>query len=573
MSESTNNPNQNRPTQRRVVAQPAQRRAPQAAQGGQPRAQRPATSASGTTRATGARTGQARSQQPHARKASQPSQHPQARYTSVKPQQAHAVRRVASGAGTRIADPRAMANGQRAAGAQRTASGHRPAGTAQRPATKTRRVAQQPHAQRHTGYATTRTGVAPAARSVYTMHDQRRSSRGPVAAAAVAVAILVIIGIGAAYWMFWRSVGIEVNGQAYNARINTVASQFLADNDYFGVKAGNLLSVSGKVLEEGGGDPCAVSINGAEVAQADLESFVLEEGASLTVGDGADTTEPYKEEATEVAPKLEREGTGAIQFVSQWGKPGKKAIWTGEMSGETVDKGVVEEPTNMVVSSLNVKPKGDKKYMALTFDDGPSKYTQGILDILEKYGVKATFFNLGGNVNATSKKVVEAGHEMASHTNSHQNLPKCDRDTLRSEITSAFDNIEQASGVRPQMMRAPYGAFTSTEWMNAGDLISCNVLWNIDTLDWKRPGADVIANTVISNAYNGAIALMHDGGGNREQDIEALPAIIEGLQAEGYELVTVSELMALDDRFPKDVVNGTVKMPEDAVIPTEIAES
>ena len=117
------------------------------------------------------------------------------------------------------------------------------------------------------------------------------------------------------------------------------------------------------------------------------------------------------------------------------------------------------------------------------------------------------------------------------------------------------------------MIRAPYGAFTATEWARSADLISCNVLWNIDTLDWKLPGASSITNNVLTNAYNGAIALMHDGGGNRSQDVEALPAIIDGLRADGYELVTVSELMELDGRFPEDVVNGTVEMPEDAVLP------
>lgn len=73
---------------------------------------------------------------------------------------------------------------------------------------------------------------------------------------------------------------------------------------------------------------------------------------------------------------------------------------------------------------------------------------------------------------------------------------------------------------------------------------------------------------MLNQAFNGAIALMHDGGGNREQDIEALPAIIDGLRDAGYTLVTVSELMELDGTFPQDVVQGTVKMPEDADAPT-----
>ena len=117
------------------------------------------------------------------------------------------------------------------------------------------------------------------------------------------------------------------------------------------------------------------------------------------------------------------------------------------------------------------------------------------------------------------------------------------------------------------MMRAPYGAFTAQDWGRAGDLISCNVLWNIDTLDWKRPGADAIRSNVLNGAFNGAIVLMHDGGGDRSQDVEALPGIIDGLQKAGYQLVTVSELMGKDESFPPELVEGKVKMPKDAALP------
>ena len=164
-------------------------------------------------------------------------------------------------------------------------------------------------------------------------------------------------------------------------------------------------------------------------------------------------------------------------------------------------------------------------------------------------------------------ELVDAGCELASHTNAHQNLPTLDRDALRQEITSAADALEQASGVRPQMMRAPYGAFTEVEWARAGDIISTNVLWSIDTLDWERPGAAAITSAVLNGARNGSIVLMHDGGGNREQDIEALPGIIDGLRERGYTLVTVSELMRLDGRVPEEVIKGTVSLPEGAVMP------
>lgn len=413
-----------------------------------------------------------------------------------------------------------------------------------------------------------RAGVAPAARTPRYVHPHRQSNqRTPLIAVGVALVIVIAAALGIGYQFFWRSVEFSVNGEERTVQINTSVQQLLEDNDYFGVKAGRLLSVGGNVISEDGGDRCAVTFDGEQLEAEDLVEARVVDGSQITVTDGADAVEPYKEETVDALPGIQMDGSGAIQFVSQWGKAGKKVVWTGEQSGETVDKEVIEEPVDMVVSALNPKPKGDKKYIALTFDDGPSGYTDDILAILKEKNAKATFFNLGGNAGARSKTVVDNGNQLASHTNQHMNLPTCDRDTLRSEITTAADAIEQASGVRPQMIRAPYGAFTATEWARSADLISCNVLWNIDTLDWKLPGASSITNNVLTNAYNGAIALMHDGGGNRSQDVEALPAIIDGLRADGYELVTVSELMELDGRFPEDVVNGTVEMPEDAVLP------
>ena len=426
------------------------------------------------------------------------------------------------------------------------------------------RTAGAPHAA---GTARTRTAVRPAAPARRRTPARSFSPRSILIALVAAVVVVggAVLGIG--YQFFWRNVDVMVNGRAYATPISSNVQELLVANDYFGVKPGRMLSVGGNVLDEQGGDRCAVTSDGAPLAADQFETTKAVDTIDLTVANGADVTEPATEETVDLMPGIQTEGTGAIQFVSQWGKKGKKTVLTGEKSGETVDKEVVEAPVDMVVSYLNCKPKGSKKYIALTFDDGPSSYTQDILDILERYGVKATFFNLGTQVNAKSQAVLDAGCELASHTNAHQNLPECDRDTLRSEISTAFDALEGATGERPQMIRAPYGAFTATEWARSGDLISCNVLWNIDTLDWKLPGSGAITSEVLSNAYNGAIALMHDGGGNRSQDVEALPGIIEGLQADGYELVTVSELMELDGRFPEDVVNGTVKMPEDAVLP------
>lgn len=372
------------------------------------------------------------------------------------------------------------------------------------------------------------------------------------------------------YWSMWRSVPFTVNGKECAARVGTPLETLLEDNGYFGAVPGRLLSISGAVLAEDGGDRCSVTMDGEPLDMAKLPETEVREGSSIEVSQGADRTEGSSEKTVAMAPGIQMESGGAVQFVSQWGAPGKKVVTVDDRSGETIDKEVVEAPVDMVVSSLNVRPQGAGKYIALTFDDGPSGYTPDILKILADKGAKATFFNLGnseGRYGGYAKQLVDEGQELASHTNAHQYLPDLDADALRAEITASADALEAAAGVRPQMMRAPYGAFTANDWARAGDLISCNVLWNIDTLDWKRPGAAAITSMVLDNAFNGAIVLMHDGGGNRSQDVEALPGIIDGLRAAGYELLTVSELLAKDDRFPAEVVDGTVKMPEDAELP------
>lgn len=229
------------------------------------------------------------------------------------------------------------------------------------------------------------------------------------------------VALFSCYWTMLRPLNVQVNGRDVQVRVGTSAAEFIRDNDYFGAKAGRKLSIGGNVISEDGGTRYSVALDGKQKTPQDMEGVNVVDGSSFVVSDGTDVTEGSTEKTVPLAPAVQMESGGAVQFVSQWGR--------------------------------------------------------------------------------------------------------------------------------------------------AGDIISCNVLWNIDTLDWKRPGADAIKAAVLNNAFSGAIVLMHDGGGNRQQDVEALPGIIDGLKAAGYELVTVSELLSHDDQFPKEVVEGTVTMPKDAQLP------
>ena len=366
-----------------------------------------------------------------------------------------------------------------------------------------------------------------------------------------------------------RDINIEVNGEVRQVARATTATELLDAHDAFGTQPGRLVSIGGNVLDESGGTRCVLTVNGEAVPDDSFGTLTFTEGDVLTVENGTDVTESSHEEEAVAAPGIQMQTGSAVQYVAQWGVSGKKRVQVGDVSGETRDIEVIVPATDMVVASVNPAPEGGN-YVALTFDDGPSDYTPAILDVLKEKGVHATFFNLGNQASYRQdlcRRVVAEGHELASHTYAHQNLPTIGRDALREDVVSAFDALEAASGARPGMIRAPYGAFTEVEWARAADLISCNVLWNIDTLDWTQPGVDAIVASVLDNAYNGAIVLMHDGGGDRSQNVDALGRIIDGLHKRGFTLVTVGELMRLDGRVPEAVINGTVAMPEGAELP------
>ena len=228
------------------------------------------------------------------------------------------------------------------------------------------------------------------------------------------------------------------------------------------------------------------------------------------------------------------------------------------MSGEVVDGKTITKVQDCVLTIKNPTPAGGKKLVALTFDDGPSEYTERYLKILKEHGAKATFFNLGQCADEypdLEKKIVEAGHQLCSHTYSHDQLTADSEKRIASEITSAFDSIEKNSGQKTTVIRPPYGAIDSKVWLATKGTVSTSVLWNMG-----------------SRIQPGYVILMHDGGGNRDQDLEALPKIIDQLHEQGYEFVTISELMASDDSIPDEACSGDATMPTDAVWPTEVGE-
>jgi polysaccharide deacetylase family sporulation protein PdaB len=190
----------------------------------------------------------------------------------------------------------------------------------------------------------------------------------------------------------------------------------------------------------------------------------------------------------------------------------------------------------------------DLPEIALTFDDGPApQYTEAILQVLRSHRVKATFFLLGRWVQQypdLAREVVADGHAVGDHSWSHADLTQLSESQASQELTSTRDIIQQVTGVKTTLFRPPYRAYNRQLLDLAASLHFSTILWSIDPHDWEMPGVGPIISTALGNAQNGAIILMHDGGGDRSQTVAALSSIIERLQAQGFTFVTIPQMLS-----------------------------
>lgn len=187
----------------------------------------------------------------------------------------------------------------------------------------------------------------------------------------------------------------------------------------------------------------------------------------------------------------------------------------------------------------NKKINDDGKLIALTFDDGPNYNTNKVLDILNKYNVKATFFVLGCKAKDNReilKKEYDNGMEIGNHTFNHLLLTKYKEDVIKEEIDNTSSVIFEATGTYPKLLRPSYGAYNNII-KKIGDMPI--IIWDIDTLDWKYHNSKRIASRVINKVKDGDIILMHDV---YSATANSLNIIIPELQNRGYTFVTVPEL-------------------------------
>ena len=185
-----------------------------------------------------------------------------------------------------------------------------------------------------------------------------------------------------------------------------------------------------------------------------------------------------------------------------------------------------------------VRYQPDPGNVALTFDDGPHPtWTPQVLNILDLFQIKATFFVVGENVDrypGLTAEILRRGHSVQNHTYTHPDLVTLSNDQVDLELRRNHIELRAAGVPKPNCLRPPYGSYDQRIDLLAEARGLQLVLWDVDTRDWSRPGVPTIVDRAIQ-AGSGDIVLMHDGGGDRSQTVEALPEIILELDERGYD--------------------------------------
>ena len=252
---------------------------------------------------------------------------------------------------------------------------------------------------------------------------------------------------------------------------------------------------------------------------------------------------------------LDYEGRGEVLKVTATPSDGTREMTYDAPSGLVTAEHLSAYPSSYVITRWG---GADQHKIALTFDDGPDpRYTPQVLEVLRREQVPATFFIVGlnGALNAQLlQRIVDEGHEIGNHTFTHPNIAMISPQLLSLELNATERLFESRLGRRSVLFRPPYAEDVEPETpeqvkplLVTGDLGYYTIGMQIDPNDWKNPGVDQIVQATIEGAVRGEgnVVLLHDSGGDRAQTVEALPQIIAGLRARGFQLVRVSELLGL----------------------------
>ncbi|MCR5635902.1 MAG: polysaccharide deacetylase family protein [Clostridiales bacterium] len=185
-----------------------------------------------------------------------------------------------------------------------------------------------------------------------------------------------------------------------------------------------------------------------------------------------------------------------------------------------------------------------EKKVSISFDAAwGNEQTQTLLDILDEYNVKATFFLVGmwaDKYPESVKDIALAGHDVGSHSSVHDHMTQHTVGEIIDDTMRCNVKLRTLTGKEPTLYRCPYGDYNNDVVQSVNDCNMYCIQWDVDSLDWKDPSPDEIVSRIKSKITNGSIILMHNGAKNTP---EALPKVIEAIQSEGYEIVPISELL------------------------------
>jgi peptidoglycan/xylan/chitin deacetylase (PgdA/CDA1 family) len=237
--------------------------------------------------------------------------------------------------------------------------------------------------------------------------------------------------------------------------------------------------------------------------------------------------------------------------------------WQQQAQAKGFSTDVPSNFQGIVISEAKLPP--EKKVIALTFDDGPwPNTTAKVLDILKKNRIKSTFFVVGQNVKNypdLTKQIVADGHIIANHTWHHW-YHQMNAQAAAYEVANTTDIIYQTTGVRTSLFRPPGGIMNNGVAAYAKNNKYAVIMWSADSMDYSRPAVPRLMNNIFREAKPGGIVLMHDGGGDRSHTVKALPEIISRFRKQGYEFVTVPELLEMQDQYPQLTAKNKSKSPQ-----------
>ncbi|MDD5953197.1 MAG: polysaccharide deacetylase family protein [Oscillospiraceae bacterium] len=223
----------------------------------------------------------------------------------------------------------------------------------------------------------------------------------------------------------------------------------------------------------------------------------------------------------------------------------------GVLTGVCVKLDRTETPVAQAASTQRQVPiycvDTQEKKIAISFDAAwGNEQTDDLIDILDDYNVKTTFFVVGDwaeKYPESVKALSDAGHEVCNHSNTHPHMPQLTRAQQTEELQCCNEKIAAITGQTPKLFRPPYGDYSNDVLESAKSCGMYTIQWDVDSLDWKNPTVEQMVERVTSKVQNGSIVLFHNGAENTPQ---ALPLILQQLQSDGYTIVPVSELIYKD---------------------------